>query len=131
MSVQEDLFADLNEALQVVRQDTGAEEANWSSINQLTQITAQPSIGARLAGRRSVSLVPLTPVRRGTGAARSGRLILCPNEAAHAISFAPKRSKKMTQPAPLDIGVKRREASSMQPPRRAIVLVASGVRGRQ
>lgn len=43
VSVQEDLFADLNEALPVVRQDTGAEEANWSSINQLTQRTAQPS----------------------------------------------------------------------------------------
>lgn len=83
------------------------------------------------AGMRSVSLVPLTPVRRDTGAARSGRLILCPNEAAHAISCAPKRSKKMTQPVPLDTGVKRREALSMQPPRRAIVLVASGVRGRQ
>lgn len=128
MSVQEDLFADLNEALPVVRQDTGAEEANWSSINQLTQRTAQPSIGA---GMRSVSLVPLTPVRRDTGAARSGRLILCPNEAAHVISCAPKRSKKMTQPVPLDTGVKRSEALSMQPPRRAIVLVASGVRGRQ
>ena len=83
------------------------------------------------AGMRSVSLVPLTPVRRDTGAARSGRLILCPNEAAHVISCAPKRSKKMTQPVPLDTGVKRREALSMQPPRRAIVLVASGVRGRQ
>lgn len=83
---------------------------------------------------RSVSLAPLTPwppVRRDTGAARSGRSIFCPAEAAHAISRAPKRSKKMTQPALLDTGVKRREALSIQKPRKAIVLVASGVRGRQ
>jgi len=70
-------------------------------------------------------------VHQGTGAEERGQSISSQNEAARAISIAMKRRKKIPRPALQGIGVKRREISSIPPPRNTNAVADSGARRRQ
>ena len=85
--------------------------------------------GARkLKAARSVPCLRPEVVHQGTGAEESGLSIFSRNEAARVISYAMKRRTKVPKPALLGIGVKRRETSSILPPRKTNAVGDSGAR---